>query len=202
MERMRSIRRNGRDALLTRANVLSGARIVGGLDLVRRISDSRTSSLELVTEHVGVSITDFLDGKFAREDGPTALGEFLDPLADKVQVLGELLALSVRGDVPSLPVAIIAARELAITKYRAGLKKEGINLPANRSGQIKTWAQLITIGLALLPKFEGKEKIVKGALWTSTAITLGSGLDLLRSGEVKRREKKLSESKREDLRTV
>ena len=52
--------------------------------------------------------TDGLDGILARRYGTTRSGAFLDPLADKVLVLGAMFALVGRGVFPLMPVVIIA----------------------------------------------------------------------------------------------
>ena len=62
--------------------------------------------------------SDGIDGFLARRHGTTRSGAFLDPLADKVLVLGAMFTLVGRGVFPIVPVAIIAAREVAISLYR------------------------------------------------------------------------------------
>ena len=44
-----------------------------------------------------LSLTDGIDGWVARRQGTTRSGAFLDPLADKVVVLGALFALVAKG---------------------------------------------------------------------------------------------------------
>ena len=70
-------------------------------------------------------VTDWLDGWLARREGTTHWGAFLDPLADKVLVLGGLITLAVRGDFAWVPVAIIGAREVFISIYRAMAARRG-----------------------------------------------------------------------------
>src|SRR5205809_7178051 len=62
------------------------------------------------------SLTDWLDGYLARRRKQvTALGQLIDPLADKLLILAALLALVQMGLVPAWMVAIIVGRELAVT---------------------------------------------------------------------------------------
>ena len=65
------------------------------------------------------SLTDWLDGAIARARNlVTDLGKLLDPLADKILILGALIALSVRGDAPMWMVVVIMAREFLISGLR------------------------------------------------------------------------------------
>ena len=75
--------------------------------------------------------SDGIDGYLARRHGATRSGAFLDPLADKVLVLGAMFTLVSRDVYWALPVLIIAAREVAISMYRVmvGAKRN------QRSGQ-------------------------------------------------------------------
>src|SRR5262249_12790697 len=61
-----------------------------------------------------LGLTDGNDGDPARRQGATRSGAFLDPLADKVLVLGAMIALVAADQLWWVPVAIIAAREIAI----------------------------------------------------------------------------------------
>ena len=67
-------------------------------------------------------ITDFLDGWLARRHGiTTALGQMLDPLADKLIVTAALIMLAAVPPEPRVPawmVVVIVCRELAVTGLR------------------------------------------------------------------------------------
>ena len=68
----------------------------------------------------------------------TTVGAFLDPLADKVLVLGAMFIL-VNSDVFWIvPVVIIAARELAISLYRTFVGAKGVSVPASKIAKLKT----------------------------------------------------------------
>ena len=65
------------------------------------------------------SLTDWLDGMLARRRGElTPLGALLDPIADKVLVLGAFLAFVQLRLVPAWMVLVIMLRELVITRIR------------------------------------------------------------------------------------
>jgi CDP-diacylglycerol--glycerol-3-phosphate 3-phosphatidyltransferase len=95
--------------------------------------------------------SDGIDGYVARRRGPSASGAFLDPLADKVLVLGAMLTLVGRDVFWWLPVVIIVARELVITVYRSLIGSRGVAMPASRSAKYKTLLQQLAVGFAVLP---------------------------------------------------
>src|SRR5205823_2632421 len=78
-----------------------------------------------------------LDGWVARRQGSTSSGAFLDQLADKVLVLGALIALVAEGAFWWVPVALIAVREVVISAYRSYVGRRGISVPARRWAKIK-----------------------------------------------------------------
>ena len=95
--------------------------------------------------------SDGLDGHLARKHGTTRSGAFLDPLADKVLVLGAAWALVAAGSFWWLPVVIITARELGISVFRSVYARRGIAVPARYAAKVKTVVQEVAIGFALLP---------------------------------------------------
>ena len=62
------------------------------------------------------SLTDWLDGFLARRRGQvTELGQWMDPLADKLLVTAALISLVQMGLAPAWMVAVILGREFAVT---------------------------------------------------------------------------------------
>jgi len=117
-------------------------------------------------------LTDFLDGKIARERKLiTNFGTLMDPLADKIMICSAFIALverhmgaMVRGDLPVVfqmghypfyakveawMVVIIVARELGITGLRLLAASKSVVLAAERYGKHKTISQIAAI-IALL----------------------------------------------------
>ena len=74
-------------ARLTPANLITIVRILATAPVVVLIVHLQISWVAAIA-WVGVASTDFLDGWVARRQGATTSGAFLDPLADKVLVLG------------------------------------------------------------------------------------------------------------------
>jgi CDP-diacylglycerol--glycerol-3-phosphate 3-phosphatidyltransferase len=95
------------------------------------------------------SLTDWLDGYLARRRGLiTNLGKFLDPLADKVLIISALIMLTAMPREPRVPgwiVAVIAAREVAVTGLRAIARDEGIVLGAESLGKAKMTFEIVAL---------------------------------------------------------
>ncbi|MBE6565288.1 MAG: CDP-diacylglycerol--glycerol-3-phosphate 3-phosphatidyltransferase, partial [Ruminococcaceae bacterium] len=100
------------------------------------------------------SYTDHLDGKIARKYNlVTDFGKFLDPVADKLLVIGALLGLLVLNApnvmlnrVTACVTFIVLLRELAITSIRMVISdKKSAVMPANWLGKVKTVTQIVCV---------------------------------------------------------
>jgi CDP-diacylglycerol--glycerol-3-phosphate 3-phosphatidyltransferase len=125
-------------------------------------------------------ISDAVDGFLARRYGTTRSGAFLDPLADKVLVLGAMFTLVGRGVFPVLPVAIIAVREVTISLYRTFAGAKGVSIPATPLAKAKTLFQQLAVGFALAPPtaVDGRWLWLT-LLWIAAVLTVVSGLHYL-----------------------
>ncbi|MCK5731579.1 MAG: CDP-diacylglycerol--glycerol-3-phosphate 3-phosphatidyltransferase [Tenericutes bacterium] len=137
------------------------------------------------------SITDYLDGKIARSRNiVTTFGKFVDPLADKLLVLGSLLLLAdfyginQNGTLfmwmPFWIVLIVLARELIVTSIRLIAVGEGIVLHASNLGKYKTALTMITIiyYFFLMPLDIVSLNIIGVVLISiSVLLTIWSGID-------------------------
>ena len=97
-------------------------------------------------------ITDWLDGWLARRlNQMSAFGAFLDPVADKLIVVGALIALLHLGRVDMLVALIIIGREIAISALREWMAKVGqaASVAVAFIGKLKTVAQMVAIPLLL-----------------------------------------------------
>ena len=123
--------------------------------------------------------TDWVDGYLARKlDLVTELGKFLDPLVDKLLVLGSLLALIELQLVPSWGVCLILARELAIAGWRVNPSLTGSNTisGANIWGKLKTVSQIIAIAFLMAPLANPWSLSGLIIFWLSVVLTVVSGL--------------------------
>ena len=137
------------------------------------------------------SITDYFDGYIARKRNiVTTFGKFVDPLADKLLVLGSLLLLAnyytSNGDgstymwMPFWIVFIVLARELIVTSIRLVAVGEGIVLHASKWGKYKTAVTMVTIVFYffIMPlDIEALNIVGIGLLVLSVIFTIGSGVD-------------------------
>lgn len=118
--------------------------VVTPILLLLLFADSLAAQAWALGLFVFASVSDWADGLVARRFGVgSRLGQFLDPVADKVLVLGTFIALVfILPDVAWWLVAIIAFRDLAVTVYRVHLKRSGRVLTTSRHAKWKTAAQL------------------------------------------------------------
>lgn len=122
-------------------------------------------------------VSDGIDGYLARRQGTTSSGAFLDPLADKVLVLGAMFTLVARDMFWILPVAIIAAREFIISIYRTVAGSKGVSVPASKLAKWKTLCQQLAVGFALCPWFAVDAKwLWNGFLWIAVVLSVVSGV--------------------------
>ncbi len=96
-------------------------------------------------------LTDYLDGRIARARGLVSdFGKIMDPLADKILVVGVFLAFVELQLVAAWMVVLIMAREFLITGVRLFAMRRGMVLAAETAGKHKTVSQMTTIFLILL----------------------------------------------------
>lgn len=129
------------------------------------------------------SLTDWLDGYVARRRKQvTGLGQWMDPLADKLLVTAALLSLLKMNLAPAWMVAVILGREFFVTVLRSIVHARGQALPASRIGKIKLGAQVIAILVLILGRGPLQQILVLGqaALWVATLAAIVSAMDYWR----------------------
>jgi CDP-diacylglycerol--glycerol-3-phosphate 3-phosphatidyltransferase len=120
--------------------------------------------------------SDGIDGYLARRHGTTSAGAFLDPLADKVLVLGAMFTLVSTGVFWVVPVIVIAGREFTISVYRVLVGGKGISVPATKLAKYKTVAQQLAVGFALFPPTAlDATWLWNSLLWLAVLLALISG---------------------------
>lgn len=85
------------------------------------------------------SFSDVADGKIARKyDLVSGHGNYMDPLADKILMIGALSALLFLDTIQLLPFIIIIGRDIVITLYRNYLIAKNKPLETSKFGKLKT----------------------------------------------------------------
>ena len=142
------------------------------------------------------AITDAIDGKLARKnDQITVFGKLLDPVADKMLTTAALLGFMQVGLCNIWIVMIVLTREFAVTSVRLIASAEGVVIPANIWGKLKTVSQMtFTIvimllaavqALGVLPASFPLPLISNILLWVTAALTVVSGvIYLMRSTKI------------------
>ena len=144
-----------------------------------------------------VGITDYFDGYLARAQGQISkLGQFLDPIADKIMVASVIIMLMASrradGDAPIIqdwnviPALIILLREIMVSGLREYLAPLKVLVPVSSLAKWKTTLQLVALGALILGgAFPAQHWIhLTGltSLWAAAALTLFTGWDYLRVG--------------------
>ncbi len=137
-------------------------------------------------------LTDFFDGYLARAwQQQSAMGQFLDPIADKLLVSAVLLML-VASDaivgVTVIPAVVILFREILVSGLREFLAEVQIKVPVTVLAKWKTTIQMLALGFLLVgvagPDFGPVSTMQIGivGLWIAAALTVGTGYDYLKAG--------------------
>tara|TARA_B100001250_G_scaffold283218_1_gene245396 strand:+ start:2582 stop:3151 length:570 start_codon:yes stop_codon:yes gene_type:complete len=163
-------------------NGLTVSRILLGLPIIITLKHENYDVFILLITIGG--LTDFFDGYFARKySHQSVLGAKLDPLADKILLLGPMIWLVHENLVPIWAIWLIISRELLITSWRSDKSSGG---PASIQGKYKTTLQFISIVLLLWPKEWGSQytiyiinKIGYISFWICFILTFSSAIKYL-----------------------
>lgn len=129
-----------------------------------------------------LGISDAFDGVLARAtNSETKLGALLDPLADKVVVLGCMFSLLAIGRFHYFPVLIITIREIGISTFRVMKARQKIIIPASKLAKWKTFAQGSALLLAVLPPLKDNDWLITAFLWFAVLMTVVTGWQYVRN---------------------
>jgi cardiolipin synthase len=132
------------------------------------------------------AITDILDGLFARlTNQKTALGTFLDPLADKFLLVTSFIVLSFYGWIPGwLTITVISRDVIVITGWvLLYLIASTSKVEPSVLGKITIWAQSLLIAYVLINiNLSITRDLPSLLLWITTGITILSGLHYIYKG--------------------
>ena len=137
-----------------------------------------------------MGVTDYFDGYLARAQGTVSkLGQFLDPIADKIMVAAVILMLVANHDIGGTQVIaaiIILLREIMVSGLREFLGGIQVSVPVSRLAKWKTTLQLVALGALILggalPGLPWVHMTGIVSLWIAAGLTLITGWDYLRVG--------------------
>ena len=172
-------------------NVLTVLRILLVPVLVVALLD-RTPNGDLLAAVVFAiaSLTDAVDGYLARSrQWVTTFGKLMDPVADKLLIIGALLALVSLGRVAAWVAMVIIAREFAVTVLRIAATQQGVVIPAGMFGKAKTVFQVAMVFALIVAS--ARPPWLQALVYVTVAVTVLSGADYFfglrrRLAEVKR----------------
>lgn len=188
-------------ALLSGVSAPWVAADASGFDRVTLLFDEHTTRLVIATlVFVLAALTDTLDGLLARRwNAESRFGRVMDPLADKILVIGGFVLLAgptfsavidgrpvqLSGVEPWMAI-VIFAREMLVTSIRGIYEAEGFDFSAVGAGKLKMIAQSVGVPVILLlvaltspvPGSAARPWVLALA-WGTTLITVASALPYL-----------------------
>jgi len=137
---------------MTTANIITIVRIVMvPFVLVILLTEMQNKEIIAFTIFVIAAVTDSLDGYIARKlNEVSALGKFLDPLADKLLVTAALIALVYLQEVETWVAAIIILRELFISAFRFYFLINNASFSASVPAKLKTTFQIVALSILII----------------------------------------------------
>jgi cardiolipin synthase (CMP-forming) len=138
---------------------------------------------------IAAGVTDWLDGYMARRDNEvTRVGQFLDPIADKLLVSAVILILVSTQQISGLavlPAVVILMREVAVSGLREFLAGLSVSVPVSRLAKWKTGIQLVALGFLIIgryaPWFIPATFIGDLGLWIAGGFTIITAWDYWRA---------------------
>ena len=176
----------GESALMTPANLMTAFRLLVAPLFIYLIIAHRISWWTSLVGFLAAA-SDYFDGVVARRHGTTRSGAFLDPLADKIIVLGSLYAL-VAARPHGLksfiaPAILITLREIWMSVYRSRAAKRGVSIPASKLAKWKTFTQDWAIAFCVLPVTAHHILLGVVTIWIAVVMTLYTGWQYYAQGK-------------------
>ena len=139
---------------------------------------------------IAAAVTDYFDGWLARQRAEvSALGRFLDPIADKLLVAAVLLmlvAIDAIRDLSLFPALVILCREILVSGLREYLAEIRVAMPVSKLAKWKTMIQMVALGVLIVgeagPAAIPVQEIGVVGLWIAGLLTLITGYDYMQRG--------------------
>ncbi|MCS6712425.1 CDP-alcohol phosphatidyltransferase family protein [Brachybacterium sp. EF45031] len=141
-----------------------------GVQLVQGGPDPLAVALLLVW-----ALTDWVDGVLARAlDQRSSVGETLDPIADRIGLVGIVLSLALAGLVPWTALGVVVAADLVVALLATGAARRG-RLGVSWMGKIRTAVLMTSVFL-----LAAAAALAPGLLpWATTLLWIGVALHLV-----------------------
>jgi CDP-diacylglycerol--glycerol-3-phosphate 3-phosphatidyltransferase len=131
------------------------------------------------------SVTDGLDGYLARRhEIITTVGKVLDPIADKLLIIGSMVVLVSLDRLAVWVAVVVIARELAVTVLRAAVGSvRGVVIAASQFGKLKTCFQIAMVLVLILDHGRHPAQAQHYPVWVhlvvyvTVAVTVASGVE-------------------------
>jgi cardiolipin synthase (CMP-forming) len=133
---------------------------------------------------LAAALTDLLDGYVARRRGPSRLGAFLDPMADKLLLMSSFVTLTWLKALPFWIAAVVISRDLILVVGALAIHMAGgrITPRPTRAGKLATFFQVVTVLSGLLTPFFQVSLIARAVTWLAAGFTIVSGLQYILQG--------------------
>jgi len=174
------------------ANKLTFSRIAAiPVILVLLVIDAPWAAWVALVLFVAAGLTDWLDGYIARrENQVSTIGQFLDPIADKLLVSAVILFLVHNGQIGGLsvwPAVIILLREVAVSGLREFLGGIQVSVPVSQLAKWKTFIQIVALSFLIVGRYAPESIpatfIGDLCLWVAGGLTLFTAWDYWRASE-------------------
>jgi cardiolipin synthase len=148
--------------------------------------DESLATWAIFTLFIAASITDYLDGYFARKFNVVSpLGKCLDPIADKLLVATVIVGLlwqGMLGYYAVIPALLIILREILVSGLREFLASRDIAMPVTKLAKWKTAMQMFALPILIIQNFLPAEITFAGVglLWIAAILTAITGCQYLK----------------------
>jgi cardiolipin synthase len=171
-----ALSRNGLHPLVNVPNIITFSRLCAvpvAVWLVLRLQFAAAFWL-----FVAAGASDAVDGWLARRRGPTAVGALLDPVADKVLLVGMYVTLASVHVLPDWLAILVVFRDLVIVGGVLALSVLGLPVVIHPLfiSKVNTTLQIVLVAVALL--LTGSDlswPLLPALVWLVSASTLASG---------------------------
>ena len=130
------------------------------------------------------AFTDLLDGWVARRTGPSRLGAFLDPMADKLLLTASFVTLAYLKVLPFWIAAVVISRDVILVVGALLIHMLGGRLHPRPTliGKLAMFFQVLTVLLGLLTRYLPLPLALRPMIWLAAVFTVLSGLQYIVQG--------------------